>query len=226
VIVITDNTTFSAAIITTALVKHFAGERAVIVGERPRDRLVFWAEGGQMQLPNSKIEIPVSTGTARLGTRLPRSRALLLAQHLVRRDRCRQRRARRSGRLAVFRLSPRDRHRARARPGHKMKNTLSILLFALAAGSCATMSAPPSPADVSRAAATISADDLVARIKILSPMTSRAAHPARARGHSPSTYLVREFKALGLSPGIRTEATMQKVPLSEFIAKPTASCAG
>ncbi|HSW83811.1 MAG TPA: hypothetical protein VLH12_10070 [Usitatibacter sp.] len=62
VIVITDNTTFSAAIITTALVKHFAGERAVIVGERPRDRLVFWAEGGQMQLPNSKIEIPVSTG--------------------------------------------------------------------------------------------------------------------------------------------------------------------
>jgi hypothetical protein len=62
VIVIIDNTTFSAAIITTALVKHFAGERAVIVGERPRDRLVFWAEGGQMQLPNSKIEIPVSTG--------------------------------------------------------------------------------------------------------------------------------------------------------------------
>jgi len=62
VIVITDNTTFSAAIITAALVKHFAGERAVIVGERPRDRLVFWAEGSQMQLPNSKIEIPVSTG--------------------------------------------------------------------------------------------------------------------------------------------------------------------
>jgi len=62
VIVITDNTTFSAAIITTALVKHFAGERAVIVGERPRDRLVFWAEGAQMRLPNSKIEIPVSTG--------------------------------------------------------------------------------------------------------------------------------------------------------------------
>jgi hypothetical protein len=62
VIVITDNTTFSAAIITAALVKHFAGERAVIVGERPRDRLVFWAEGGEMRLPNSKIEIPVSTG--------------------------------------------------------------------------------------------------------------------------------------------------------------------
>jgi hypothetical protein len=62
VVVLTDNTTFSASIITAALVKHFVGPRATIVGERPRDRLVFWAEGGQVQLPNSKIEIPVSTG--------------------------------------------------------------------------------------------------------------------------------------------------------------------
>jgi len=62
IVVITDNTTFSASIITAALVKHFAGSRATIVGERPRDRLVFWAEGGEIQLPNSKIEIPISTG--------------------------------------------------------------------------------------------------------------------------------------------------------------------
>ena len=62
VIVITDNTTFSAAIITAALVKHFAGPRTVIVGERPRDRLVFWAEGNQVTLPNSKIDIALSTG--------------------------------------------------------------------------------------------------------------------------------------------------------------------
>ena len=62
VLVITDNTTFSASIITAALVKHFVGAAAVIVGQRPRDRLVFWAEGGEVQLPNSKIEIPVSTG--------------------------------------------------------------------------------------------------------------------------------------------------------------------
>ena len=45
-----------------ALVKHFAGARAIIVGERPRDRLVFWAEGNEAQLPNSKIEIGTSTG--------------------------------------------------------------------------------------------------------------------------------------------------------------------
>jgi hypothetical protein len=62
IVAITDNTTFSASIIVVALVKHFAGSRAVVVGERPRDRLVFWAEGNQVQLPNSKIEIPVSTG--------------------------------------------------------------------------------------------------------------------------------------------------------------------
>jgi hypothetical protein len=63
VVVIMDNTTFSAAIITAALVKHFVGpDRTVIVGERPRDRLVFWAEGNQMTLPNSKIDIPISTG--------------------------------------------------------------------------------------------------------------------------------------------------------------------
>ena len=62
IVVITDNTTFSAAIITAALARHFGGSRTMIVGERPRDRLVFWAEGNQVQLPNSKIEIPVATG--------------------------------------------------------------------------------------------------------------------------------------------------------------------
>jgi hypothetical protein len=62
VVVVIDNTTFSASIITAALVKHFVGSRAVVVGDRPRDRLVFWAEGGEIQLPNSKLEIPVSTG--------------------------------------------------------------------------------------------------------------------------------------------------------------------
>ena len=60
-VIITDNTTFSAAIIAAALAKHFAAGRATIVGERPRDRLVFWAEGNSIQLPNSKIEVANST---------------------------------------------------------------------------------------------------------------------------------------------------------------------
>jgi len=103
-----------------------------------------------------------------------------------------------------------------------MKNTLSILLCALAAGSCATMSAPPSPADVSRAAATISADDLVARIKVLSSDDFEGRAPGTHGEELTLQYLVSEFKALGLSPGNPDGTYVQKVPLSEFLAKPTA----
>jgi len=103
-----------------------------------------------------------------------------------------------------------------------MKNTLSILLCALAAGSCATMSAPPSPADVSRAAATISADDLVARIKVLSSDDFEGRAPGTHGEELTLQYLVSEFKALGLSPGNPDGTYVQKVPLSEFRAEPTA----
>ena len=61
-VVLTDATTFSAAIITAALAKHFTGNRMRIVGEKPGDRLAFWAEGTSITLPNSKISIDISTG--------------------------------------------------------------------------------------------------------------------------------------------------------------------
>jgi hypothetical protein len=61
-VVLTDATTFSAAIITAALAKHFVGERMRIVGEKPGDRLAFWAEGTAIDLPHSKININISTG--------------------------------------------------------------------------------------------------------------------------------------------------------------------
>jgi hypothetical protein len=60
--ILTDETTFSAAIITAVLAKHFAGARAVVVGSTPGDRLEFWAEGTPARLPNSGIRIGVSTG--------------------------------------------------------------------------------------------------------------------------------------------------------------------
>jgi hypothetical protein len=60
--ILVDPTTFSAAIIAGVLAKHFAGERAVVVGAPPGDRLAFWAEGTPARLPNSGIEIGVSTG--------------------------------------------------------------------------------------------------------------------------------------------------------------------
>jgi hypothetical protein len=61
-LILTDETTFSAAIIAAVLAKHFAGPRAVVAGSTPGDRLEFWAEGTPARLPNSGIRIGVSTG--------------------------------------------------------------------------------------------------------------------------------------------------------------------
>ena len=100
--------------------------------------------------------------------------------------------------------------------------TLSAVLFTLAIGSCTTIAPPPSLEQVSRAAATISADDLVARIKVLSSDEFEGRAPG-TRGETLTVdYLAREFKALGLSPGNPDGTYVQKVPLSEFLAQPTA----
>lgn len=62
-VILEDNTTFSAAIITVVLARHFAGAaRTTLVGDKPGDRLAFWAEGTPMTLPHSGIRIGVSTG--------------------------------------------------------------------------------------------------------------------------------------------------------------------
>ena len=53
--------TFSAALVTAARLKHFAGERGIMIGESMGDRPIFWAEGGVGVLPNSKLAIRYST---------------------------------------------------------------------------------------------------------------------------------------------------------------------
>ena len=58
---LTNDASFSGALITAAIVKHFAGPRAVIVGEPAGDRLQFYAEGNDMVLPNSKIHVHTAT---------------------------------------------------------------------------------------------------------------------------------------------------------------------
>ena len=61
--ILTDHGTFSAALVTAARAKYFAGDRAVILGERLGDRLQFWAEAGSpIVLPNSKIRVFFATG--------------------------------------------------------------------------------------------------------------------------------------------------------------------
>jgi hypothetical protein len=60
--ILTDNTTFSAAIVVAAWARHYTGARAKIIGERIGDRLAFWAEGRPIELPNSKLPVSVATG--------------------------------------------------------------------------------------------------------------------------------------------------------------------
>jgi len=56
--ILTDGATFSAAIITAARARYFAGPRAHIVGETAGDHARFWTDGGApLVLRNSGIEI-------------------------------------------------------------------------------------------------------------------------------------------------------------------------
>jgi len=61
--VVTGPNTFSAAIVFTALLKQYAPEQTLIIGEQIGDRPQFWAERGKpFVLPNSNYWINYSTG--------------------------------------------------------------------------------------------------------------------------------------------------------------------
>ncbi len=60
VAILTSRTTFSAGIIHAAQWKQFAN--ATIVGETVGDHLDFWAEGGNLLLPNSKLTVHYANG--------------------------------------------------------------------------------------------------------------------------------------------------------------------
>lgn len=60
--ILTDETTYSGAIIMAALARHFAGPRSRIVGTRAGDALAFWAEGTHVTLPRSRLRIHIATG--------------------------------------------------------------------------------------------------------------------------------------------------------------------
>lgn len=62
IFVITNNHTFSAAIVTTAFLKAFGGDRTVVVGERVGDREKFWAETQMLTLPVSGIRVLAAQG--------------------------------------------------------------------------------------------------------------------------------------------------------------------
>jgi hypothetical protein len=54
--------TFSAGIVSTAIVKHESHNRAILVGEEVGDRLRWWSEGENVCLPHSKYCLHVTTG--------------------------------------------------------------------------------------------------------------------------------------------------------------------
>lgn len=60
--VLVNNDTFSAALVTAAWLKYYGNERTVMVGEALGDDGRFWAEGGVLRLPNSKLAINFATG--------------------------------------------------------------------------------------------------------------------------------------------------------------------
>ncbi len=60
VFILTSPETFSGGITEAAYLKHFGGDRALVIGEPVGDHLVFWANGGTpMVLPNSRISVYV-----------------------------------------------------------------------------------------------------------------------------------------------------------------------
>jgi len=62
VYVLTSAWTFSAGNVSVALLKQHGGHKVIIVGEPVGDRMRIWAEGGDMTLPNSKLDIGFATG--------------------------------------------------------------------------------------------------------------------------------------------------------------------
>lgn len=60
VLVLTGPVTFSAALVTAAMLEMHGDERVLFVGEVMGDEPRFWAEGGLVQLPHSGIEVRYS----------------------------------------------------------------------------------------------------------------------------------------------------------------------
>lgn len=57
IFVLLDGVTLSAALVTAARLKYFGDGRTVFVGSAVGDPGGFWAEGGHMDLPNSRIQV-------------------------------------------------------------------------------------------------------------------------------------------------------------------------
>jgi hypothetical protein len=62
VLLLVSESTFSAAIVTAALLKAEGGDHVRIIGSEMGDGPKFWAEGSRIPLPNSRLEVKPSWG--------------------------------------------------------------------------------------------------------------------------------------------------------------------
>ena len=57
ILVLVGPSTFSAALVTAAMLKEYGGEQVMLVGEPLGDRSAFWSEGRPIKLPHSGISV-------------------------------------------------------------------------------------------------------------------------------------------------------------------------
>jgi hypothetical protein len=62
IFVLVSRATFSAALVTAAMLKGHSGDRVTLIGEIMGDDSRFWAENRDVTLPNSRIALSYSTG--------------------------------------------------------------------------------------------------------------------------------------------------------------------
>ena len=115
--VLTDNRTFSAAIVTLAWLRYFGGKRAVIVGEHAGDREEFWAEDPLRAAQFAAMD-GIPDRLSRLGAWLPFLEPLFLAERVLQRA-CRQACAGCDSALEVQRLRSRAGYGAGLRAAYR-----------------------------------------------------------------------------------------------------------
>jgi len=92
-----------------------------------------------------------------------------------------------------------------------------LFLFVCALGAChSSASRSDSASALAPALASLSADDLVAHMRVLSSDAFEGRGPGTEGDKKTVEYLVSQFKALGLAPGNPDGSFVQKVPLMGF----------
>ncbi|MSR62941.1 MAG: M28 family peptidase [Planctomycetes bacterium] len=95
--------------------------------------------------------------------------------------------------------------------------TRSLFLFACALGAChSSASRSGSASALESALASLSADELLAHMRVLSSDAFEGRGPGTEGDKKTVEYLVSQFKALGLAPGNPDGSFVQKVPLLGF----------